>query len=84
MKHFVSLKENITRIEKNESRKERHQNCLKLPKRKINNETTCQKVFTQNQKNVQKGNKAKKGIKDYQFYTGTNEQVAEYEIEGYS
>ena len=27
-----------------------------------------------------KGNKPKKVIKDYQFYIGTNKQVAEYEI----
>ena len=38
------------------------------------------KYVHNNQKNFQKGNRTKKGINDYQFYIGTNKQVAEYEI----
>ena len=33
-----------------------------------------------NQKNCRRTNKLEKGIKDYQFYIGTNKQAAEFEI----
>ena len=61
-------------------KKNKNQNPLKLQKRKIKMKQHTKTYIHRNRKNFQKGNKARKGINDYQFYIGTNKQSAEYEI----